>query len=229
MGNVILIAGTYHGGWYWSPIVPALEQAGHRVFAPTLTGLSAEGVSEVSVNLDTHIEDVVRIAEDNQLNDVVLVGWSYGGMVVTGALDRLEGRVKKAIYLDAQVPNPGEREWDLIPVHEHEMFIELCKDGINLYPDDGMLSYEPRMHPHPFATKLQPVRYDQANFDSVAKVFVFAEKWFHDPAVESPIKKSYLRAQSGKGWTTQSWPNGHDLLREDVSRVLDLLLQELAS
>ena len=226
MSNIILIAGTYHGGWYWSPVIPALEEAGHRVFAPTLPGLEAEGVSQSAVNLDTHIDAVVRIVEENNLDNLVLVGWSYGGMVVTGAIGRLAEKVQKAIYLDAQLPMPGEREWDLIPDHEHEMFIDLCKDGLNLYPDEGMLQYEPRMRPHPFATKLQPVHYDQASFDSVAKVFVFAEKWFHDPSVESPLRRSYMRAQAGIGWTTQSWPNGHDLLREDTARVISLLTDE---
>ena len=226
MANIILIAGTYHGGWYWDPIIPALTAAGHTVFAPTLSGLDTDRPTVTSVNLGTHIDDVIRVTEEEQLDEVVLVGWSYGGMVITGAADRLAVKVQKLIYLDAQLPKPGEREWDLIPAHEHETFIDLCADGLNLYPDAGMLTYEPRMQPHPLATKLQPVNYSQDKFDVLEKVFVFAEKWFHDPSVKSPIEASYIRASSSLGWATQVWPFGHDLVREAGAQVADLILQE---
>lgn len=225
MANIILIAGTYHGGWYWDPITPALTQAGHRVFAPTLSGL--DSTSPTLVNLETHINDVLQIVEDNQLEEVVLIGWSYGGMVVTGAADRITPRVQKLIYLDAQLPKPGEREWDLIPDHEHEDFIYLCKDGLNLYPNDGLLQYEPRMRPHPLATKLQPLTYDQGKLNAIEKVFVFAEKWFHDPTVDSPIRLSFDRAKKDQGWTTHSWPYGHDLVREAPEKLLQFLLENL--
>lgn len=225
MANIILIAGTYHGGWYWDPIVPALEAGGHRVFAPTLSGLAPETLS-VAINLDTHISDVTFLVEEHNLDEIVLVGWSYGGMVITGVAERIVDRITKVIYLDAQLPKPGEREWDLIPPHEHEMFIDLCADGLNLYPDAGMLRYEPRMHPHPFATKLQPLNYDQAKFAALDKVFVFAEKWFHDPSVASPIENSYKRALSDPGWTTHSWPFGHDLVKEAGAKVTELILNE---
>ncbi len=229
MANIILIAGTYHGGWYWEPIIPALTNAGHRVFAPTLSGLASSNPISTKINLDTHIDDVLRIVEENNLDDVVLVGWSYGGMVITGAAARITTKVQKLIYLDAQLPKPGEREWDLIPEHEHEMFIGLCKDGLNLHPDAGMLTYEPRMHPHPLATKLQPLNYDQVKFNSLSKVFVFAEKWFGDPSVLSPIKRSYDNATKDPGWRTHSWPNGHDLVREDAQKVAEFLVAEAAS
>lgn len=224
MANIILIAGTYHGGWYWDPVIPALTAAGHKLFAPTLSGLDGSKTPDRPVNLDTHIEDVIRVVEENKLEQVVLVGWSYGGMVITGVAGRLESKVHKLIYLDAQLPKPGEREWDLIPSHEHEMFIDLCNDGVNLHPDSGMLQYEPRMQPHPLATKLQPLHYDQAKFDALAKVFVFAEKWFHDPAVSSPIEASYIRASTDPGWTTHHWAFGHDLVREAPQEVIDLVL-----
>ena len=228
MTNIILIAGTYHGGWYWDPIVPALSRAGHKVFAPTLSGLDGSRSIGESINLDTHINDVIRVVNDNQLDELVLVGWSYGGMVVTGAADRLEARVRSVIYLDAQLPKPGEREWDLIPAHEHETFIDLCKDGVNLHPDEGMLAYEPRMMPHPLATKLQPLNYERAKFDALDKVFVFAEKWFHDPSVTSPIEASYIRTSADPGWSAQKWPFGHDLVREAPNEVAQLILQVCA-
>jgi pimeloyl-ACP methyl ester carboxylesterase len=229
MANIILIAGTYHGGWYWDPIIPELTQAGHHVFSPTLSGLEPESFGSSNVNLSTHIDDVIRVVEENELDELVLVGWSYGGMVITGAADRIKAKVQKLIYLDAQLPKPGEREWDLIPTQEHETFIDLCTDGLNFYPDAGMLTYEPRMQPHPLATKLQILNYSQAKFDALEKVFVFAEKWFHDPAVKSPIEASFIRASQDPGWSTHTWPFGHDLVREAPQEVIDLVLSVTGS
>ena len=227
MTNIILVAGTYFGGWYWDPIIPALHEAGHKTFTPTLAGLDSTQPYGSPINLDTHIDQVVRIVEENDLDELVLVGWSYAGMVITGAADRVRARVRKIFYLDAQLPNPGEREWDLIPTVEHEMFIDQCSDGLNLYPDAGLLAYESRMQPHPLATKLQPVQYDQSKFDSLSKVFVFAEKWFNEPGAESPIKKSFDRARAASGWETESWPFGHDLVREAASKVATLITTRL--
>lgn len=225
MANIILIAGTFHGGWYWSPIIPTLEAAGHRVFAPTLSGLDPDRPAAAPINLETHIQDVLKLVADHNLTDIVLAGWSYGGMVITGVASRMAESVKKVIYLDGQLPKPGEREWDLIPPQEHEIFIDMCADGLNLYPNAENLKYEPRMQPHPLATKLQSLNYDQAKFDALEKIFVFAEKWFHDPSVTSPIEKSYKRALVDSGWTTHSWPFGHDLVREAGEQVAAIILE----
>lgn len=227
MANIILVAGTFHGGWYWDPIVPNLQAAGHVVFAPTLSGLDPEKPHLGPINLDTHIQDVLNIIEKHQLDEVILVGWSYGGMVITGAASRTTAKVHKLIFLDGQLPNPGQREWDLLPAQDRVSTLAICRDGINLYPDAWLQQYEPRTQPFPIGAKLQPLNFDQARFDLLTKVFVFAEKWFHNPDVSSPLETSYLRAKSGKGWRTLSWPFGHDLVREAPTEVLELLLREV--
>jgi hypothetical protein len=88
---------------------------------------------------------------------------------------------------------------------------------------------EPRVRPHPLATKLQPLFYDQQKFDSFAKVFVFAQKWFHDPRVASPFKPILERVQGEPGWSTQTWLYGHDLLNEAPDEVYGLLIENASA
>ena len=223
MANIVLVAGTFHGGWYWDPILAPLEQAGHAVYAPTLTGLEPESANAGSINLDTHIDDVLRVIDSNGLTEVMLVGWSYGGMVITGVADRTHAHVKKLVYLDGQLPEPGQSEWHLMSQKHRESALNQCLDGISLYPDAWLQQYEPRTRPHPIGTKLQPLTYDQTKFNALDKIFIFAEKWFHDPDVPSPIEPCFLRARDGNGWAVQTWPVGHDVVREAAQRVSTLL------
>jgi pimeloyl-ACP methyl ester carboxylesterase len=83
MSTIVLVPGAFHGGWYYSPLLPQLRAAGHDPYTISLTGLNgAEGRPQARINLDTHIDDLVSLIELEQLNDVVLCGHSYGGMVI---------------------------------------------------------------------------------------------------------------------------------------------------
>jgi pimeloyl-ACP methyl ester carboxylesterase len=114
MATFVLVQGGWFGGWYWQKLIPFLEAAGHEVYAPTLTGL-AERASELSpdVGLDTHIQDVVGLLEEKNLHGVVLVGHSYGGMVITGVVDQVPERIAHLVYLDTFVPRDDESMADV--------------------------------------------------------------------------------------------------------------------
>ena len=89
MATFVLIHGAWHGGWCWKFVAPALRRAGHEVYAPSLTGMGErKHLARPDIDLDTHIEDVVSLMEMEDLSEVILLGHSYGGMVVTGAADR---------------------------------------------------------------------------------------------------------------------------------------------
>src|SRR5579859_8039698 len=117
MATFVLVHGAWHGGWCWQKVVPFLAAAGHGVYAPTLTGL-AERAAELSadVGLDTHIEDVVGLLQKQDLHDVILVGHSYGGMVITGVVDAVPERIAHLVYLDTFVPRDGESLADVAPI-----------------------------------------------------------------------------------------------------------------
>src|ERR1700726_1499816 len=108
MATFVLVHGAWHGGWCWQKLIPFLEEASHEVYAPTLTGL-AERASELSpdVGLDTHIQDIVGLLEEKNLHGVILVGHSYGGMVITGVVERGPGRIGPPGYLGIFVPRGG--------------------------------------------------------------------------------------------------------------------------
>lgn len=109
MADFVLVHGAWHGGWCWRRIVPALFVAGHRAFAPTLTGLGERAhLMAPSITLATHVDDVVNLIESEELDQVILVGHSYGGLIITGVADRLPTRVTQLVYVDALVPAPGE-------------------------------------------------------------------------------------------------------------------------
>lgn len=103
----VMVHGAWFGGWVWKPVADRLRRKGHRVFAPTLAGLGGKRYPHGGVTLTTHVDDISGLIAGHDLRRVVLVGWSYGGMVVTDVLARMTERIAAVIYLDAFVPSRG--------------------------------------------------------------------------------------------------------------------------
>jgi len=107
----VLVHGAWHGGWCWRRVADVLMARGHRVFAPSLTGVGDRAhLFSKDISLQTHVEDVLSVVETEELRDFVLVGHSYGGFVISGVADALRDRVSHYVYLDAGVPpemSPG--------------------------------------------------------------------------------------------------------------------------
>jgi pimeloyl-ACP methyl ester carboxylesterase len=132
MTTFVLIHGGGHGGWCYQLVTRRLRSAGHAVYAPSLPGMG-EHTHELhaGIDLDTHIDDVVALLFYEDLRDVVLVGHSYGGMVITGVADRAPERVGHRVYLDAAYPRDGES------LHEHAFAnIEAARQGT--YVENGV-------------------------------------------------------------------------------------------
>ena len=109
MAQFVLVHGAWHGAWCWRDVLPLLWQAGHRAHAVTLTGLGDRShLLSPSIDLDTHIQDVVATIEAEELTDVVLVGHSYAGMLITAVADLIPKKLSRLVYVDAVVPKPGE-------------------------------------------------------------------------------------------------------------------------
>jgi pimeloyl-ACP methyl ester carboxylesterase len=112
----VLVHPAWHGGWCWKKIVPLLLESGHQVFTPTLSGLGERThLAHPAIGLETHVEDIVGVLKYEELRDVVLVGHSSGGMVITGAADRAPQQIAHVVYVDAFVPEHGQALLDLVP------------------------------------------------------------------------------------------------------------------
>ena len=226
----VLVHGAWHGGWCWRRLVPLLRQAGHEVFAPTLTGLGERAhLLNREIDLDTHVQDVVALLEMEDLHEVVLVGHSYGGMVITGVAARAPSRLRRLVYLDAFVPENGKALVDYLPPERAAHQQELARESGTLDPmplaalgvsrPEDIAWVAPRLAKQPYKTMAQPLalRNDAAR-SAIARTFVnchsatgtfnqFIAKVRHDPA-----------------WHYHELKAGHDAMVTDPQGVADILL-----
>lgn len=175
MATFVVCHGAWSAAWAWKRVRPLLRAAGHDIFTPTYTGLGerAHQVSR-SINLDTHIADVLAVLDCEDLRDVVLVGHSYGGMVATGVADRAAERIAKLIYVDAFVPGNGQSLFDLLPAQARAQRQEGASaqgDGWLLAPNptppdtspEDVAWITPRRRWQPIGTFIQPLSLKNAN------------------------------------------------------------------
>jgi len=116
MTSFVLVHGAWGGGWYWRDVARYLRREGHEVFTPTLTGLGERAhLGHAGIDLDTHVRDVANLIEYEDLSDVVLVGHSLAGMVITGVSNEIPHRLVHLVFLDADLPMHGQSRFDLQP------------------------------------------------------------------------------------------------------------------
>jgi pimeloyl-ACP methyl ester carboxylesterase len=145
MATFVLVHGGGHGGWCYQRVARLLRAEGHEVYTPTLTGLGERAhLVGPHVDLDLHIRDVVAVLHSEDLRDVILVGHSYGGMVITGVADRVSDRIGKLVYLDAANPKNGQSLVDVAgPVINAVRPVGETINGVEMVllpaPDAGLL------------------------------------------------------------------------------------------
>jgi pimeloyl-ACP methyl ester carboxylesterase len=142
----VLVHPAWHGAWFWKKVVPLLRESGHLVFTPTLTGLGERShLARAEIGLEMHVNDVVNVLKYEDLREVVLVGHSSSGVVITGAADRAPQQIAHVIYLDAFVPEDGQAVLDLITPDRRQSFEGLVKT-------EGKGWLVPRFAPPPWET-----------------------------------------------------------------------------
>jgi pimeloyl-ACP methyl ester carboxylesterase len=132
MGLFVLVHGGWGGGWQWRRVAARLRAQGHEVYAPTLSGLGdrSRAVEDPrTLNLSRHIDDVVQLLEFEDAQDVVLVGWSYGGAVVEGVADRVPERLRRLVNLDGELIQDGRASIDLMSAEEQADFASFTGDA----------------------------------------------------------------------------------------------------
>jgi pimeloyl-ACP methyl ester carboxylesterase len=170
----MLVHGGGHGGWCWQRVAGIMRERGHEVYTPTLTGLGERShLLSPRVSLDTHITDIENVLRYEDLNEVILVGHSYAGMVITGVADRALERVSQLVYLDAAMPLAGESVVDMSPALREMARADFkTVDGVQLilWPGSPLARsvygvtnpadlawMERKLTPHPWQTFEQPL------------------------------------------------------------------------
>ncbi|MEN3269746.1 alpha/beta fold hydrolase [Pseudonocardia sp.] len=171
MTTFVLVHGGWHGGWSWRRVAPLLRAEGHEVHAPTLTGLGDRfHLARPDTGLAMHVEDVITVLELDDLRDVVLVGHSYSGVVITGVAQRCGERIGELVYLDAFVPQPGQALLDLVRPERRDFYLSAGDEAGGIMPDpetamDGWAVTDPadrawvrpRLRPQPVRAMSDPL------------------------------------------------------------------------
>jgi pimeloyl-ACP methyl ester carboxylesterase len=221
MRTFVVVHGAWAGSWAWMRVADRLVSRGHRVFAPTLSGLGERShLDGSSINLTTHVDDVVNEIRWKDLHDVVLVGHSYGGFVITGAAEKILDRIASIVYVDAFIPNDGQAfadfspEWDL----PRDALIPAPPAVMGDYRDEAdRIWVNEKATPQPAGTFTERVRVSGAYRAVPRKTFVQATGW------DSPFKGSVAELRADSSWSVHEIACGHDIAVEEPGRLAEVL------
>ena len=232
MATFVLVHGAWHGGWCWARTAAALRGLGHDVHAPTLTGLGERShLLTAQIDPDAHVLDIVNVLRWRDLSDAILVGHSYGGLVVTGVAGQVPERLRTLVYLDAFVPEAsGEAVLARASPARMAGFRRQIEAGaIGLEPDAAVDSWtdDPATKawllslctPHPKGCFERGVTLTGREGEVRHRHFILAAR--NDP---SPFRAEYDRVRGRAGWTSETIPTLHDAMVEaprDLAARLD--------
>jgi pimeloyl-ACP methyl ester carboxylesterase len=220
VATFVLVHGAWHGGWCWSDVARELRAAGHDVLAPTLSGVAERARLAPHADLSLHVEELAGLLYFADLRDVVLVGHSYAGLVISGAAARAPGRLARLVYLDAFIAAEGESLLDLLRPERRELYESSAEDGLIPSPAPEVFGVTERADWVADRLTAQPLR-------------TFSEPL--GPTSEPPVPRQYVRCTHGPltasfagfaqrlrdtaGWDVVDFSSGHDAM---ITRPLDL-------
>ncbi len=232
MATFLLVHGAWHGAWCWRRVVRMLTARNHEVFAPTLTGLAERShLATPETDLDTHILDVVNVMKWQELTDVVLVGHSYGGIVISGVADRMEKAIASFVLLDAFFPETGQSLVDVNTGPVPEAIIAADRAGATVMPPRPAAAFkvnekdrawvDAQCTPHPIKCFTQKLTLTGARERITKKACIRALSY------PSPSFDYGLATARGRGWKAFEVPRGHDVML-DMPEWLTEILEDVA-
>lgn len=235
----LLIHGAWHGGWCWRYVRKGLEALGHKVITPTLTGLGErKHLLSSDINLSIHVQDVLNVIQYEGLNEFVLVGHSYGGMVITGVADAVGEKVSHMVYLDAVVPENGQSMLTLGPNKTDDEIAQtkasvrrLSADGIamGVLPPD--IFSVPKEHPnyswlaenltpHPLKSWFEPI-YLKGSSEELKRTYIHC---VNPPLPQSSFAHfAAIAKQNPTHWNHYELQTGHDAMITMPDKVVEIL------
>jgi len=204
----VLVHGATGGGWDWKVVAQHLTAKGHSVYRPTLSGLGEKHhLANESINLTTHVQDIVNTILFEELDDIVLVGHSYGGMVITGVMNSIPERIKHVTFLDAMVPADGMSMMDARPITKQHKVV----NGQVLFPWVDESKPFPRDVTQPLNTVTEPVSYNNAKAKNLDVTYVaFVPEGM--TKAERATDPSWQRAKQ-RNWTIKTFAGNHVVYR----------------
>jgi pimeloyl-ACP methyl ester carboxylesterase len=229
----VLVHGAWHGGWCYSRVADRLRAAGHRVFTPTLTGVGERAhLYSPSIDLTTHVTDIVNVFKWERLQDVILVGHSYGGMVVTGVADLIPQKISSLVYLDSFLPHDNQSVLDLLPLERAQAMRASASASCFAVPPPPAAFFnvndadrewvDSLCTPHPLAALSQRLKLTGGIDRIDKKTYVLATgrvgsfNRFRDSVANTPR------------WTTHELPCGHDVMIDLPDETTAILTGPLA-
>jgi pimeloyl-ACP methyl ester carboxylesterase len=220
-GTFVIVHGAWGGGWDWKHVDQLLTADGGKVYRPTLTGQGERShLASTNIDLNTHIQDIVNVIRWEDLHNVVLVGHSYGGMVITGVADRLPGRIKQVVYLDALLPENREAVDAIIS----PKLKKPVKDGFVTAP--WVVGDPPLPHDVPMPAKCfsEPITLtNQAAAGKLPTTYILTVDAGKKPE-EDDFYPFYQRAQT-RGWPVIIMEGDHNVQRSHPQELVRLLEQ----
>ena len=213
----VLVHGAWHGGWCWRRVADRLTAKGHYVVAPTLSGVCERShLPPDSINLTTQINDVVNEIKWKDLNGIVLVGHSYGGMVITGVAEQLQNRIAAIVYLDAFMPADGQSLRDLnhAPVPTEKLSPPRTAAYFHVNAADSAW-VESKLTPHPMQCFTENLK--------VTGAYQAIPPLFKSPAFDDALAK----CRADHSWKTETVTCGHDVMIDQPTE-LTAILEKLA-
>jgi pimeloyl-ACP methyl ester carboxylesterase len=231
--NIVLVHGAWHGGWCWRAVAERLRAAGHAVYTPTLTGLGERAhLLRADTGLDTHIEDICALLTCEALEDVLLVGHSFAGLVISGVADRLPERLRRLVYLDALVVASGRSALSAFPADvQRERARTIDAEGLRMaipspekfgVSDPGLVVWlQRRLTPHPLKAYTDPLLLQHPVGNGLPLTYIAVTDPWYPPL--AGIRET-VRAQPD--WDWRELAAGHDAMLtspEALAAMLDTL------
>lgn len=227
----VLVHGAWHGGWCWREVDGLLSARGHRVFTPTQTGLGERAhLMSRSITLDTFIEDIAQVLRFERLEDVVLVGHSFGGHAVSGVADRMPERLRHLVYLDSMVLESGQSPFDTLPPDVVAGRIKAAEEtsgglslppsslkGLGIFRPEDAAKVEGRLTPHPASTYSAKLELRNPLGNGLPRTYIACS----DP-IYSPLEGSRALVRR-LGWPMVELATGHDAMITAPEATANLL------
>lgn len=218
----VLVHGAWGGSWDWKTVDSMLTRLGNVVYRPSLTGLGERvHLASTDIRLETHIDDVVNTILWENLHDVVLLGHSYGGVVITGVADRIPERIRRLIYLDAILPDSGETVLGIMPPGLTELVRTNTRDGMVIPPWEPADKPLPRDVPHPLRTLTDTLRLVNPARLKIPATYILTV----EPSEPGDAFQPFADRAGARGWPVQVMTADHVPERSDPEALVRLLLQ----